>query len=131
MRGPELNLTARDFESIELHADSRADRLIVHDSIGNDWFVAGNREIRMTGAGHTNWATGFTTIHVQASTGHDRIDLIGSDGDDRFVSDVRRQVLRNEAGRVVVSDFERVAVSVGAGMILPICLIPPGMIGSN
>ncbi len=115
VHGPALDFTARSFNTVTLDGGSRANRLIVRDSSGNDVIEADFDSVVATGNGYQNSATGFDQVSLHASAGYDIVRLTGSEGDDRFVADNGRNVLRHGSGRIVATDFESTAVIASAG----------------
>ena len=117
VHAPTLDLTARGFENIH-YQGANTDRLIYHDSAGNDQVVAGYGQFIVNGNGYSHQATGFTRLQASSTSGYDTIELEGSNGEDRFVSRDGRNVIKNASNRIVAKGFEKTTIVATAGQDL-------------
>jgi hypothetical protein len=90
------------------------------DSVGNDRLTsgsnsAGDRWVTLAGTNFRGQVSGFDVVYVRGSGGLDQASVVGTAGDDLFVSRGSRNILRTTGSTLLFDNFDSVSVLGGGG----------------
>ena len=116
LRGVGFVNFVRGFAEVSAFASTGFDRVIFHDSAGDDKLNVGRNSIVLVGNGYKIQGFGFHTTIAYASSGNDTASLTDASGDDELYVTNRRTQIIGSVGSHEAIGFDRVfANSVNGG----------------